>query len=79
MRWSLRITLGRKAMSLRLKFTFKSDDESLVAKIYRDNEWDEWRVKFYLDGIHQTLCDHHTDCVDDAKNTALIILERGMV
>jgi hypothetical protein len=64
-------------MALRLKHTLKNNDKSLVAKIYRDSEWDEWRVKFYVDGKHKTLGDYHTDCVEDAKDTALFTLVNG--
>lgn len=40
------------------------------AKVYKDTEWNEYRVKFYIDGQHQQNGDYHTDCKEDAINTA---------
>lgn len=36
------------------------------AKVYRDTDWDEYRVKFFKNGIHQTKADYHTDDKSDA-------------
>lgn len=41
-----------------------------TAKVYRDTEWEEWRVQHYLDGKHQIKADYHTPEKDDAHNTA---------
>jgi hypothetical protein len=40
------------------------------AKVYRDSEWQEWRVKFYQDGQHLAEADYHTDDKGDAQHTA---------
>jgi len=42
-----------------------------TAKIYRDAEWQEYRVKFFTpEGEHLKEADHHTDDKGDAKQTA---------
>lgn len=56
--------------SLRLVSTHKNDANGLTAKVYKDNDWDEHRVKFFKDGVHQTEADYHTDDKDDAKHMA---------
>lgn len=48
------------------------------AKIYRDSEWQEWRVKFY-DSKGNYLgedCDYHTDDKFDAQSTAKFEIDR---
>lgn len=40
------------------------------ARIYRDSEWQEWRVKFYEQGQHLTAADYHTTDKGDAQATA---------
>lgn len=42
-----------------------------LAKVYRDCEWDEYRVKFYLNGTYQKGADYHTDAREDAIGTAI--------
>lgn len=39
------------------------------AVTYRDAEWQEYRVKFYFDGVHQSAADYHTDDKQDALDT----------
>lgn len=49
-----------------------------VAKVYKDRDWNEHRVKFYNpEGKHLTDSDYHTDDVDDAHGTAKHMIERG--
>lgn len=55
-------------MALRLTHTETSTDKVLTAKIYRNSDWQEFRVKFYRDGKYQS--DYHTDDKEDAKSTA---------
>lgn len=43
---------------------------SFVTKVYRDAEWNEWRVKFFINGIHQVNADYHTNDKADAQATA---------
>lgn len=54
------------------------DDEGAFAyKVYRDREWDEYVVKFYVNGQHQTEADYHTDDKNDAMSTAQQFLRYG--
>ena len=59
----------------RLIDTIIKDD--CTAKVYRDAEWDEYRVKFFVDGVHQVDADYH--CVDraDAVETAAAMIYQG--
>jgi len=41
-----------------------------TAKVYKDNEWGEYRVKHYTDGKHHSEADYHAGDADDAHNTA---------
>lgn len=50
------------------------------AKVYRDTEWNEFRVKFYSpSGLHREIEDHHTDDKEDALGTARLELDRKKV
>lgn len=40
------------------------------ARVYRDSEWQEWRVRFYDQGLHLAAADYHTDDKGDAQHTA---------
>lgn len=55
---------------LRLLHTHTSEDGKKVAKVYRDAEWGEYRVKHFTDGVHHKDGDAHTDDIDDAHGTA---------
>jgi len=50
----------------------KQEDGSfaVVAVVYRDSEWQEYRVKLIARGVHQKDSDYHTDDRDDAMMTA---------
>ena len=49
-----------------------------VAKVYKDKDWGEHRVKFYnAEGKHLPDADYHTDDVSDAHDTAKHMVERG--
>jgi hypothetical protein len=42
-----------------------------TAKVYRDADWDEFRTKFFREGVHMgEACDSFTDDKSDAINTA---------
>lgn len=56
--------------ALKLIATHTSKDGKKVAKHYRDAEWDEHRVKHFIDGVHQKNADYHTDDKSDASGTA---------
>lgn len=46
-----------------------------TAKIYRDTEWEEYRVKFYRDGKYLGAdADYHCDDIEDAVGTANHVL-----
>lgn len=49
-----------------------------TAKVYRDKEWNEHRVKFYHNGEYQKNADYHTDDKQDAHDTAKAQLKRYM-
>lgn len=40
------------------------------AKVYRDSEWDEYRVVFYVEGRKQTGADYHETDKETAEHTA---------
>lgn len=44
--------------------------EARTAKVYRDAEWNEYRVCFYLNGTKQLNADYHTPDKPDALATA---------
>ena len=48
-----------------------------VAKVYKDKDWGEHRVRFYSpEGKHYTESDYHTDDKEDAHDTAKYALNR---
>lgn len=54
-----------------LRLVSKVQAGNKLAKIYKDSDWDEYRVKFYTDGKYDGEdSDHHTDDKEDAVNTA---------
>lgn len=49
-----------------------------VAKVYKDRDWDEHRVKFYSpEGKHLPASDYHTDDLSDANDTAMSQVKKG--
>jgi hypothetical protein len=61
---------------MRLISTIHKASEALTVKTYRDTDWNEYRVKTYIEGQHQQDADYHTDCKDDALDTARAIVAR---
>lgn len=59
-----------EAAGLRLKATIHSDCGKHTAKIYKDHEWGEHRVKFMIHGKHHEPGDYHTNDYEDAHGTA---------
>lgn len=53
-----------------LRLVSTHSEGNKTAKVYKDNDWGEYRVKHYTDGKHHTEADHHTDDKDDAIGTA---------
>lgn len=41
-----------------------------TAKVFRNVEWDEYVVKYYIGGVHQKGADYHTSDKADAMATA---------
>ena len=58
------------ARRLRRVETILNGGDGLAAKVYRDAEWREYRVKFFRDGEYQEDADYHTDDKSDAQFTA---------
>ena len=48
----------RKVISIEVK------ESGRKVSIYRNAEYDEWVVKFYVDGVYQKDADYFTDKVD---------------
>lgn len=53
--------------------TIKAGDA--LCKVYRDAEWQEYRVKLIKHGVHQAGSDYHSDDKQDALDTAQRMLE----
>lgn len=59
------------------KITEMGNGKDRLAIVYRNSEWDEYVVKFYLTDAngsrtHQKDADYHTDDLQDAKTTGMI-------
>ena len=61
---------------MRLIATIHKAAAEATAKVYRDSEWGEYRVRFYRAGQHLQNADYHTDDKEDAHDTARGQLER---
>lgn len=57
-------------MGLRKLGVFFNQITDKKAEIFRDTEWEEFRVKFYRQGQYQIHADYHTDDRKDANDTA---------
>jgi len=53
-----------------MRLVMKDDNGPKAFKIYRDVEWNEFVVKFFVNGQHQVDADYHTDDKNDAVDTA---------
>jgi hypothetical protein len=49
-----------------------------VARVYRDSEWNEYRVRILRNGHPLTALDYHTDDKADALDTAKFMLARAL-
>jgi hypothetical protein len=61
---------------MRLISTIHKASEELIVKTYRDTDWNEYRVKTYIEGQHQIDADYHTEDKQDALDTARAIVAR---
>lgn len=61
-------------MSLKKIAEFHNTADEKKASVYRDSEWQEYRVKFNASGIYLEGADYHTtdkiDAIDTASNFA---------
>jgi hypothetical protein len=55
------------------------DSGNMSVKVYRDIEWNEYRVKIYRDNMHEESADYHTDDKEDALDTAKSILQTAYI
>jgi hypothetical protein len=62
-----------------LRLIGKLEHGNREIKLYKDTDWGEFRVKFYIDGEHQTEADYHTDDKQDASDTARSFLSKAEV
>ena len=60
-------------MALRKLQTFT--DGRVSATVYRDSEWQEYRVRLSVDGKLRPDADYHTDDRADAEQTARSMVE----
>jgi hypothetical protein len=65
-----------EAAKLRLLATHHSECGKHTAKVYKDTEWGEHRVKYFINGTHHEPGDSHHGDVDDAHHTARAELKR---
>jgi hypothetical protein len=59
-----------------MKLVKTHEGNGKTAKVYRDTDWDEFRVKHYTDGKYHDKADYHTDDVNDAHDTAQAWLKK---
>lgn len=57
-------------MALRKIETLTGEAPDRKAVVYRDTEWDEFRVKFHQGGVYLAKADYHTEDKEDALDTA---------
>lgn len=59
-----------KGMMMARRLVTRVEHGNRVAQVYRDTEWDEFVVEFWVDGERREQADYHTDDRDDAISTA---------
>jgi hypothetical protein len=67
---------GDPKPKLRLKATVVSDSGKHTAKIYKNHDWNEHTVKFFIHGKHHEPADYGTNDYHDAHGTACLELKR---
>jgi hypothetical protein len=63
-------------ITMTLRLTFSVADRGYSAKVYRDTEWNEFRVRFFDTDGYCAMCDYHTDDEEDALDTAASIVNK---
>jgi hypothetical protein len=61
------------------RLVMKDDNGAKSYKIYKDVDWGEYVVKFFVNGRHLPDADYHTDDKNDAVGTAQIFLDGDRV
>lgn len=49
------------------------------AKVFRDDDWDEYRVELHRPDGHRTAEDYYTDDLDDALDTARLLIQANAI
>jgi hypothetical protein len=62
--------MNNKSSSMRKLISITIVPTGRKISIFRNSDWGEWVVRFYIDGIHQAQADYHTDVRVDAYDTA---------
>ena len=57
-------------MARRLSISVTNTSTNRVSKVYRDSEWNEYVVEFYIAGVKQHGASYHTSDREDAMDTA---------
>ena len=57
-------------MALRKIESIINEKTGKSATVYRDVEWNEYVVRFYQNGKHETEADYHTESKSDAQMVA---------
>jgi hypothetical protein len=60
-----------------MRIVAQDDSGAKSYRVYKDADWNEYVVKFYLNGRHQTDADYHTDDKNDAMGTAKQFLDES--
>jgi len=63
---------------MKLVGTHHSDCGTKTAKVYKDSDWDEYRVKHFKNGKHLSDGDYHTSDKDDAHGTAKQFIKESL-
>lgn len=63
-------------MALRKIGEMSNEDTQKRAVIYRDAEWNEYRIQFHFNGQYQENADYHTDDKHEAFTAAQYIINR---
>lgn len=59
---------------MRVVETVGSVSSGRFARVYRDSEWNEYRVRFFRGGKYESAADYHTDDKQDALDTATFVI-----
>lgn len=65
-------------MTLRLIGTLLGNPDTQkgrAVRVYRDTEWDEFRVRLFIEGKLYEPADHHTSDREEAFDTGMTMLE----